>query len=127
MLAQQALYPLSHLSPQPQFPQVLKQFAVFKVNLLLLHVSITDCKTNLHKCSGVKQFLLLSDSVGYQFSDWHSRGSSAPRSLERLEAKSVGSSLECLVVDGVSWGPWMISAWFWSCCVYSLGFFQHGN
>lgn len=75
MLVQQALYPLSHLSsihlskPQPQFLQVLKQFAVFKVNLLLLHVSITDCKTNLHKCGGVNRFILLSDSVGYQFSD----------------------------------------------------------
>lgn len=69
MLVQQALYPLSHLSPQPQFLQVLKQFAVFKVNLLLLHVSITDCKTNLHKCGGVERFILLSDSVGYQFSD----------------------------------------------------------
>lgn len=87
MLVQQTLYPLSHLPPQPQFLQVLKQFVVFKVTLLLLHVSITDCQTNVHRCSGVKQCPLLSDSVGYQFSDWHSRGSSAPRSLERLESE----------------------------------------
>lgn len=49
--------------------------------------------------------------------------------LKGWSLKSAGSSLECLVVDDVCWGPWMVSAWFWPCCAPSLGFFffQHGN